>query len=833
MMDTSDQEEQLPLQPTNERETLARAMILKSDTAAPVAVCRLELTKDHPDIWQIQIQGDSPEIAEVRSQIEALPALRDNVTTDPETVTNVQLNRWSQLLEVLRSKGYRVEILPEGDHRLNFSLDLTSGRSLSSIDALHEFAPPNEALARDISAAIAKALAKPAADLAHQINEAVAQNDPTAVVTAIRSAKDNGSLQISLSPEVLRALSTVEVDGLKQEDRRTLLEIRAAIASLFKSWKIAGEDADALLSEFRPMMTSEEIVDFRLASATSAVHRGHKESGLLVFNELLNSETVLPANKRAWCWRNISLALEPDDPDARDAARQSADAFLQAGDKKEAARSLVRVSDCLAFAKPGDAIQALDEMFALAAKEGLDDRDLGSGAKHLRALRLSELGRHAEALDDARTAVELRRGIGGLETQLANSLHLASREARKIGLEEEADKWDAEADALAESNPDPLHRLAIEAIALFAHFNREKANDLSKRAKAIGAVEIMAAVNVAISEHDPTMDEASRVAILERTLDDLDAAEAHDQAKEPAQLALALRLANAGQLARAEGWFRAILDSNPLNLSVAQRLVECLWAQKKWGEAASFLREEIDRRGKNPGILFGLGKSLVESGQFNDALSPLTDSMKLAEKSDLKELAREMRERALDAGATLPPPAADPSQLKAITYKELETVLADFSKFIAADKRMSFWDKEDGKHKWVSHPERRGKDFLHIYLKGKFGDRIEVFDELAAGAGRIDLYVRFGSGLAAVIELKMCGKGYSSTYAASGEEQICHYLENRDTSRGYLVVFDARTNDFGRPLLKSKVSGTFTLGEFFIDVRPTIKNEGSKGNSSD
>ncbi len=808
-------------------------MVLKSDSVPSVAICRLELIRNHPDTWQIQIQGDSPESAEIKRQIEALPSLRDNVPLDPETVSDVQLDRWSELLDVLRSKGYGIEILPESDHRVNFSLDLTSGRSLSSIDSLHQFAPPNEVLARDISAAIAKALAKPAEDLAQQINEAVAQNDPTGAVSAIKSAKDNGTLQISLSPEVLRALSAVEVDGLNPEDRRTLLEVRAAIASHFKSWKIAGEDADALLFEFRSIMTPEVISAFRLASATSALHRGHKESGLLVFKELLNSERILPADQRAWCWRNISLALEPDDPDARDAARQSADAFLQAGDKKEAARSLVRLSDCLAFAKPEDAIQALEEMFALAAKEGLEDRDLGSGAKHLRALRLAELGRHAEALDDARAAVELRRGIGGLETQLANSLHLASREARKVGLGEEADKWETEADALAESNPDPHHGLATEVIALLAQFDREKANDLSKRAKAIGAVEIIAAVNVAISEHDPELDEAARVAMLERTLDDLEAAEAHDRAKEPAQLALALRLSNAGQLARAEGWFRAILDTNPLNSSVGQRLVECLWAQKKWGEAASFLREEVDRRGKKPGILFELGKSLVEAGQFNDALSPLTDSMKLAEEPGLKELAREMRERALDAGGTLPPPAADPSQLKAITYKELETALADFSKCVATDKRMSFWDKEDGKHKWVSHPERRGKDFLHIYLKGKFGERIEVFDELAAGAGRIDLYVRFGNGLAAVVELKMCGKGYSSTYAASGEEQICHYLENRDTSRGYLVVFDARTNDFGKPLLKSTVSGTFTLGEYFIDLRPTIKNEGSKGNSSD
>ena len=69
----------------------------------------------------------------------------------------------------------------------------------------------------------------------------------------------------------------------------------------------------------------------------------------------------------------------------------------------------------------------------------------------------------------------------------------------------------------------------------------------------------------------------------------------------------------------------------------------------------------------------------------------------------------------------------------------------------------------------------------------------------------------------------MCGKGYSSTYAASGQEQIVHYLENRDTSRGYLVVFDARMDDFGKVLLDAPASGKFTIGEHFIDLRPRVK----------
>lgn len=69
----------------------------------------------------------------------------------------------------------------------------------------------------------------------------------------------------------------------------------------------------------------------------------------------------------------------------------------------------------------------------------------------------------------------------------------------------------------------------------------------------------------------------------------------------------------------------------------------------------------------------------------------------------------------------------------------------------------------------------------------------------------------------------VCRKTYSSTYTASGEEQIVHYYsENRDRNRGYPAVFDARMDDLGKVLLDAPVSGKFTIGECFIEVRPRV-----------
>jgi hypothetical protein len=71
------------------------------------------------------------------------------------------------------------------------------------------------------------------------------------------------------------------------------------------------------------------------------------------------------------------------------------------------------------------------------------------------------------------------------------------------------------------------------------------------------------------------------------------------------------------------------------------------------------------------------------------------------------------------------------------------------------------------------------------------------------------------------MELKMAGFRYSSPYAASGEDQIIHYMDNRQTHLGYLVVFDARLEMHGEKLLSGTPS-QHTVMEMLVDVRPRM-----------
>jgi hypothetical protein len=215
---------------------------------------------------------------------------------------------------------------------------------------------------------------------------------------------------------------------------------------------------------------------------------------------------------------------------------------------------------------------------------------------------------------------------------------------------------------------------------------------------------------------------------------------------------------------------------------------------------------------------------------LDDAVAVLHKTSNLAVGNiDLKNAALKLRDEALDMGGVIRAAVDETPQDAPITSVMLEDALLEFCRFIKADKRMTFWNKEvDDDYEWIPSPESYAQTLLHTYLKGKFGERISVFEEIKTGAGRIDIYVQLKGGLTVVVELKMCGFRYSTPYAASGEEQVLHYLENKNTSLGYLVVFDARLDHNGEKIMPARPSDKYTVKEIDCDVRPRFGKKGLK-----
>jgi len=308
---------------------------------------------------------------------------------------------------------------------------------------------------------------------------------------------------------------------------------------------------------------------------------------------------------------------------------------------------------------------------------------------------------------------------------------------------------------------------------------------------------------------------------------DLERRRADEDVKQPVLIAIATTLRDDGQFSRAATWLRRILDSHPFALDARDMLIDSLWKAEDWGGAAIFLSEQIDLHGEAPGLLYAYGKSLIEAGNVSEAVSILSKALKFLRNDDvLHKTTLDLRERALELGGTFTATPVGIEGPRPVLRDELEQALREFAIFVAADKRMGFWTRPELKddYVWMPKPEQRGQDLLHTFLKARFQSRISLFEELDTGAGRLDLLLKLDGGLSIIIELKMCGFGYSSAYAASGEEQIRHYMQNRSSHLGYLIVFDARLESYSSQLIQGEAEGADTIYEIFVDMRPRVSS---------
>ncbi len=164
--------------------------------------------------------------------------------------------------------------------------------------------------------------------------------------------------------------------------------------------------------------------------------------------------------------------------------------------------------------------------------------------------------------------------------------------------------------------------------------------------------------------------------------------------------------------------------------------------------------------------------------------------------------------------------------------QSLAECLEDFANYVQSEKRMTFWRSGDcNDRRWTARPEEHAKNLLHTFLRGRFGNSAYTFEEITAGAGKVDLFVVPPDRKNAVVELKMCGKPYSKAYAQEGKEQLLHYMKSKDARTGYLLVFDSRRRDFACGFTRSETISGMLLATLVVDVRPYVKQKGTGKNT--
>jgi len=681
-------------------------------------------------------------------------------------------------------------------------------------------------VAESVANSIAKSIREIASELAASIAACNDKKDFAGAAAIVRKARNDGNFALPINEPLLNALLAIDTTTIDSEDRIIVLRCVVVTASELQQQQRGRNAAEALLAEPAANFEPDERAAFEMVRAIAMIKSGRVESGLFLLREVASNADFEPET-RAWAWRNISLALHTSDPGARHAAEESTSAFLEAGKKHDAIRSLRRVIDCTKLEEPQVAVAVYEKALSLTETDSTVDRALRVAILHESASMLSQLGRHPEAFERAKSAAHLARRLVGRNAQLVAALYLASIEGRASGHTDEANEFELEAQRQAAESNLTRWRLAEQLTNLIENYSQTAAADLMRDAKGEGDEAIVSAVTIVQARLDQSFSDGSKLELLEERLEALETSIPSDKlVGSSLQFTLAQLLERIAAHDRATGWFRRAHDADPFDGTILGSLINNLWRRELWGDASTVLKQQIARVGERPDLMFAYSRSLFESGNISDAIPALGKTWELiVDRPGLRQIVSNLQSRAMRIAseARLINATVHDAAHSSIRVDAIGEAIREFAAFIASEKRLRFWQpKEKGRRrKWRVKPEQYGQDLLHTYLEGKFGRDAEILEELPAGAGRLDVLIRIASGVSFVVELKICGGSYPSSYAAAGELQLRHYMKNKNTQLGYLLVFDGRIKLFGRALA-SLPDFNVPVEEIFVDLRPVI-----------
>jgi hypothetical protein len=731
---------------------------------------------------------------------------------DPDALTKV-------LDAAVRPLGLTARSIGDSDLTMDFQVDFPTGLTVGRSHADAGVPQLAVGIQKLIAESIERAEAKLADDVAGRIEALL--GDPEAAAAALSAAHKDGSLNFRPTERLGDVACRIDVEALSDEAARNLTTLRCAILTRLGRFKDASHDAKLLLgrwTDHRPELT----IEFRNIEAVAHAKAGRSESAISIWLELAYRTPGIDANQRAQILRNMAKTPAPNDPRALEWIEQSTDAYLQAGDRREAAVNYVFWGEMLEHHDALKAVKMIDGAEVVLDEPGLVADALRAALFYVRASRLEALGRPPEALDAAIASVEGRRGLIGQEEELLASLALAESLARSLG-DQRAESLAAESDQLLKEVPIERFTLGVKIDRLIDGWDPVIAEQV--RAAVTNTndpiVEIGAETTLAV--YDPSLAAEARLARLEGLHTRFAEKDVPGAALTPIRLAIAGTLRDQDAAERAVPWLEAILVDAPLAAGVARMLIDTLRREGAFGAVAVVARRELTLKGEDYGRLMSFADLALKAGSTNEGLCAALAASRLARDGAEKTASHELMEKALSDGGNLAEATTQPAVVP-VTANAFHEALLGFRRKVSSDYRMDYWQKPQGEvHKWVSHPERRAQVQLRTWLDAKFEGRVTTLEEISTGAGRLDLLVQLAGGTQVILELKMLGGRYSRNYAEEGEEQILHYMENRGVRLGYLVVFDARVRENGDPLLTAADAGTSTVREMLIDVRPKVK----------
>ncbi|MBN1606202.1 MAG: tetratricopeptide repeat protein [Polyangiaceae bacterium] len=737
-------------------------------------------------------------------------------TTDTPPVTD----NWAAIENVFAQRGFALREIQPQVLTTSVSIDALTGESVGETGAASgELLDATASVANSVFRAISRIGPNLAARALNEVRQAVKRNDHSSAWKALVNWQESGGLVLGGgATDAHAATLLVNPAELDVDSRKELLLLRSVLAGMTSSYtpQLTG-DISALRAEFGDQLSAQQEVSLRMLEANIAATEHRRETAYILWRGVIVDAEG--ASERAWAHHNISRAHPADSPESARHAEFAADAFLEAGRLQDAAKEYIYLTQFGLAEDPGRCVEMLDEALTWFSGDRPEERHARAQLMHSKACAFQRLGQLEAAMALHLAVEELMRPLHGTTGLRIASLGHAHILAANLGRSEDAAKLKAQCESLISHQTSPDWRRRRAAARLLESYSSTEAREIAAEALASGDTSVYSSTLILRAQHEGTPSE--KIAWLDEALAISRRCEASREDLRIALSAMGNELAHQGQHERALTYFREALGLDPLDRATRQKVGATLFKLGRWKDAIAFLEEQQRIFGELPGILCALGRAHFEVGDFGKAIPlfakvrrmtpPDSQEHKTADDFEAQSYAAGGKPDAY-AGAVLAP---EPP----LSLRELRLELQAFARYVQSEQRRTFWSKR----KWRPSPEQHARTLLETFLAARLDGRVEQLREIEVGAGRMDLYVVGRGGFRCVVELKMLGGGYSTTYAFSGREQIVHYLENKGVHAGILVVFDGRKRDVGKGLTEVTKIGDNVIYSYFVDVRMQTK----------
>ena len=635
---------------------------------------------------------------------------------------------------------------------------------------------------------------------------------------------------IPINEDIFNLLNIIDLDIIVSIDDKVYIVLtKLHIKEVLNDWNYIKDNVPLIIQKYNEQ--SEHVASIKneltFALALANQNLGNNETAIYIYDELLNDKNT-NSKLRANIYGNKSH-LENNTK----YMELSADLDLSVGNIKRAINTKMVLSDKIFGFAPEKSYQLILECEELCKSDNISDIDLKSKIQYCKAIYFMNTNQNNKALDAIQKTLKTISNLYGddinerryscyvIALQLANDLR-----NEKLSKEYEQKLSDVK---ITIQNED-FNQQLLAANAMQLH-NYALLQEL--RGKNPDNFFIKYGANIISSLADDSKTFSEKLELLDEIKKDINKPEFTSDRIFLLYRSYAILFQKYNQTDKYLEYADLSLQYNPFDTDFRDRYIVNLIKSEKWSNIEIFCKKQIEIFGEFPNLMYLYAKSIYKQQKDKESLANslfILNKFKNEVSIEHKEDCQKMIDNLIMSGTT---PSCQyvnkndkPSQL--LTLENFNNKLEEFKLYIQHKGRMRFWKNENGTHKFNNSPENIAKIAFMDFFESEFGNQIEIIDEYKAGAGAIDLYIQFSPNINIIVELKMCGKGYSSNYALEGNLQLKHYYENSGGSLCYLVVFDGRKNQNKKPndnLMQRYTydNKKYTIVTRTIDIYPETK----------